>query len=228
MRRAEGRRRERRPTIGQAVAGAVQPELVSDELRQGAAAAHALASTSATELAVMAAGNRAHDLVLGRRRVAIEPVAEEVLHGVRQAHDRIGGGARAVVGGGLQDGRHFMVVEAGDQRGDVDGHGNAGIGQGPDRRQSCPGHAGARLEGGGKVLLEGGQRDGDGGGVVAREILKDVDIAGNQAVLGDDGYRIAEFSEHLQAGTGDAKSALGGLIAVGDAAEIEYLRLPTG
>ena len=53
-----------------------------------------------------------------------------------------------------------------------------------------------------------------------------VEIAGDEAVLGDDADRLAGFEGHFEAAAGQAEAAFGRLVAVGDAGEADHLRLP--
>lgn len=53
-----------------------------------------------------------------------------------------------------------------------------------------------------------------------------VAIASDEVVFGDDAGGVAELGEDGEAGAGDFEAALDGLLAVGDAAHHDGLRLP--
>ena len=62
--------------------------------------------------------------------------------------------------------------------------------------------------------------------LVPGEIGQEVFVAGDKMVLGDDHDRVAVLGEHLQARSGQAQFSLGGLVAVGHAAQGHHARLP--
>src|SRR5205085_2574275 len=95
-----------------------------------------------------------------------------------------------------------------------------------DGGEAAARRGGAGFEGFGEVAIEGGDGDGGGDGMVFRELAEDVDVAGDEVVLGDEGDGIAKFGQDLAAAAGELELALDGLVAIGDAAHGDALRLP--
>jgi hypothetical protein len=62
--------------------------------------------------------------------------------------------------------------------------------------------------------------------VQSGELLQDVEITGDEGVLGDDGDRIAKFEKDFETTARDLKSTLDGLVTVGVAGEGDDLWLP--
>ncbi len=85
---------------------------------------------------------------------------------------------------------------------------------------------GAGLELFREACVEGGDRDIDADGVVGGEFPVEIDVAGDEVVLGDDGDGVAEFREDSDAAAGEFELALDGLVAIGDAAEGDGFGLP--
>ena len=63
--------------------------------------------------------------------------------------------------------------------------------------------------------------------IVLGQFPEEVDVPCDQVVLGDDANRVSELRQHLQAPPGELEPALDGLVAVGDAAHRQELRLPS-
>jgi len=69
-----------------------------------------------------------------------------------------------------------------------------------------------------------GQRDV--GALIRGEVGEDVDVTGDERVLGDDADRIAELGQHVEASPGQSQRPLDRLVTVGDPAHRQHLRLP--
>jgi len=160
------------------------------------------------------------------RGVVVEPLGEDVFHGVGQAEDDVIGEGGAGLGGGRKDGGEFVIGEAGKDGRDHDADGDAGGGEFADGAEPGGGARGAGFEFAGEIGVEGGDRNVDGGGGESREFAKDVDVAGDEGVFGDDGDGLAEFGADLEAGARDLELAFAGLVAVGDAAHGNAVDVP--
>ena len=77
--------------------------------------------------------------------------------------------------------------------------GNAGAGQRANSRQPRGGRRGARLHDFAQIRVEGGHGNEHCDGVVPRQFGKQIEVARDELVLGDDADRVAEFGEHFQA-----------------------------
>ena len=130
--------------------------------------------------------------------MAGEPILEERPDGVRKAHRGVGSEACAGLGGGGNQARQLMVVEAGDHGRGHHPDGNTGPGERFDGGQSSYGAGGARLHDASQVVVQGGQGDGDHRGVVSGELGEEVYIPGDEVVLGDYGDRVAELREDFE------------------------------
>ena len=60
------------------------------------------------------------------------------------------------------------------------------------------------------------------------QLGEQIEIADHQRVFGDDADRLAAFGRNLNAAAGDAKLALGRLVAIGDAGKGDHFGLPVG
>lgn len=208
----------------EAAAGGVEEEV--ELLGEKAFAAHAFAPIVGVELAAVKRAQTINDAGFFGRCVVVEPFEEDVFHGERQADGDVAGAAGAGFGGGGEDGRHFVVGEAGDDGSDHDAGGDAGGGKFADGAEAGGGAGGARFEFAGEVGVEGRDGDVDEDAVEAGEFGEDVEVAGDEGVFGDDENRVAEFGADLEALAGETKVALGGLVAVGGATHGDGLRLP--
>ena len=112
-----------------------------------------------------------------------------------------------------------MVGEAGDDGGDVDADGHAGLGQGLDGLETAPRGGGARLHAARELGVEGGDRDVDMDQAVAGEAREDVEVADDAGGLGDDADRVAGLGQDLEDRAGDAQAAFDRLVGVGVGAE---------
>eukprot|EP01035_Chromulina_nebulosa_P036809 gene36809-49645_t len=84
----------------------------------------------------------------------------------------------------------------------------------------------ARARRGGCRRGAAGREARDRGALVAGEFAENIAVAGDEGVFGDDGDGLAKLGADFEAAAGDAKVALGGLVAVGGAAHGDALRLP--
>ena len=119
-----------------------------------------------------------------------------------------------------------MVRQAGNHRRHHDAHGNPRPGEHPNRFQPPRGNRGARFHGALQFRVQCGDRNKDHGCLMPRKLREQVRVPGHREVFGDHRRRVAKLGEHLQAPAGQAKAALGGLVAVGNAAQRDGGRRP--
>ncbi len=95
-----------------------------------------------------------------------------------------------------------------------------------DRPQAGGGGAGAGFHAAGEGFVQRCHADRDVHDVELGHFGEQVEIAGDEAVFGDDADRLAGFEGHLEATAGEAKAAFGRLVAIGDAGEANHFGLP--
>jgi hypothetical protein len=133
-----------------------------------------------------------------------------------------------VIGGRFEDGGGFMIVETGDAGGEGDPHGDAGLSEGTHGLEAEGGTGGTGLKGGSEMAIEGGEGDEDGGGLNPGQFAEEIDVAGDEVVLGDNGDGVAELREDFEATAGDLEFSLDGLVGIGHPAADEGFGLPAG
>src|SRR5918995_1091226 len=201
-------------------------EELGDMIREDAFASHTGNEAWVVKPPTSHGTNAVQDLLLALGESASEPILEERADGVRKAHGGVGGEACAGLGGGGDQVRQLMVVEAGDHGRGHHPDGNTGPGERFDGRQSSSGRGGARLHDAPQVVVQGGQGDGDHRGVVSGELGEEVYIPGDEVVLGDYSDGVTKLREDFEAAARDAELLLDGLVTVGDAAYGEHLGFP--
>jgi len=223
---AEGRGREIGSLVEDASFFAGDVEERIDLVGEDAFAAHARAKFAVVEFAVAKGADAVEDFFLFERQMFGEPLLEERGDGVREAQGDVAGEASTRIDSSGDDGRHFVIGEAGDDGSDEDAGGNASLGESFDGGEARGRRGGARLHDFAEISVESSHGNEDGDGIDGRELGEHVDVAGDEMVFGDDGDGIAEFGEDFEAAASEFEAAFDRLIAVGDAAEGDDFGLP--
>ena len=166
------------------------------------------------------------DLVLAVGEVRLQPADEVVGHRTRQPEEHERGVASARFGGGGQDRGDLLVVQGGDHGRDEDTDRDAGIGQPAHRVEATGGDGGARLHHPAQAAPQGGHRDVDVRAVVESHLAQDIDVPGDEVVLGDDRDRVHEIAQHLEAAAREFEPPLDRLVGVGDSRDGQHPRPP--
>lgn len=219
-----GRERVFGAVEAEAAAGGVEETV--ELFGEDALAAHAFAPVVGVEFAAVECAQAIDDAGFFCGGVIVEPFQENVFDGEREAGRDVAGPAGAGFGGGGEDGGHFVIGETGNDGRDHDAGGNAGGGKFANGAQASSGARGARFEFPGEIGVEGRDGDVDEDAVETREFGKDVEVAGDEGVFGDDEDWVAKLGADFEAGAGEAEVAFGGLVAVGGTAHGDGLRLP--
>ena len=219
---------ERGPRAVQAGAARNDFEKAGNLPGENTFALESLAPRADVEFAAAQLAQAAEHTVFFGGHMGLEPVEKNIFHRVRQAKDRVAGARGAGCSRGVEDGGYFVVGEAGDDGRDIYAHGHAGFGEEPDGAQAVLGPRGARLEFPGELGIKRGHSDRGRDALPARELGQEIAVACDEEVFRDEADRIAKLEKHLEALAHEAEMTLGGLVAVGDAAADDNLRLPPG
>src|SRR5580692_6990698 len=217
---------ERGPRAVQADPARHDFEKTGDLFGENTVAFEALAPRADIEFAAAQLAQTAEHAVFFSGCVRVEPVEKHILHRIGQAKNRVAGARGASRSRRFEDGGHFVVGEAGDDRRDVYAYGHAGFGEEADGAQPMLGTRGARLEFSRQISIEGGDGECDGGALPARELGQKVAVARNEKIFRNEADRIAELKKYLEALAHKAEVALGGLVAIGDSTGGDELRCP--
>ena len=135
---------------------------------------------------------------------------------------------RARLARGGEDGREVAgrIGQAGQDRGERDARGDAGIGQEPDGAEPLAGRGDARLEAGGQPVVHRRDADADRDGRSPRGFGEHVDVADDQRPARDDREGRAGLGERLDAAAGQPVAALGRLVRIGGRADRHGLASP--
>ena len=160
------------------------------------------------------------------RNMILEPRREDFFHRMREADDAVGGSCRPGSPCGFEDGRNFVVVQSRDNRRDDDPCRDTRLGELRDGIETPGRGRGARLQAARELRVQRGHRDVRRAEALLGHHGKDVEIARDEVVFGDDTDRISEFRQHLQALPRDAETVFDRLVAVRDGTQGQHLRLP--
>ena len=166
------------------------------------------------------------DLLLAERPRSRKPFPKDGLHALREPQERVAGSQGPCRLGRLQNRGYFRVVEAGDDRrhGHTDRH--TGVGQQPHRPQSRDGDARPRLHRPRQFRVERGEGQGNADQSIGRKRLEQIEVPGDQRVLGDDADGLAVGQRDGQALARKVKRAPRRLETVGHAGKRDRLRFP--
>lgn len=153
--------------------------------------------------------------------VRVQPIPEQRLEFMWQAHQRPGGGVCPRLGHGGQDGLDLGIVQEGNHRRHHGPHRHTGAVQLGNGLQPAVRGAGARLQPLGEAGIQAGHGDENTHQLLFRQRHQEVEIAQDQRVLGDDGDRMPGFQQYLQQAARDAPGALDGLVGIGVAADVQ-------
>src|SRR5215217_1940128 len=185
-----GGRELREASLPHAGPAAAYGEELGDVPGEEPLAPHPRSEAGVVELAAAHRTDALQHLLFPFGEVAGQPVLEERSYSVREPHGDVGGKARAGLGCGGEERRHHADGDA--ARGELlDGGQPAGWAGGP------------RLHDPPQVVVQGGERDGYRGGIVAGELGEEIYIARDEVVLGDYDDRVAELREDLEAAACD-------------------------
>src|SRR5215204_71437 len=221
-----GGRELREASLPHAGPAAAYGEELGDVPGEEPLAPHPRSEAGVVELAAAHRTDAVQHLLFPFGEVAGQPVLEERSYGVREPHGDVGGKARAGLGCGGEERRQLVVIEAGDHRRGHHPNRDADYRELLDGGEPARGAGGPRLHDASQAVVQGGERDGYRGGVVAGELGEEVYVASDEVVLRDDGDRVPELREYLETAARDPEPPLDGLVGVGDAAHGEHLRLP--
>ena len=154
----------------------------------------------------------------------LEPVLEQGVHLPGQAQHDAEGTAGASIGGGLQDALELGLVEERDDRRHAHAHRHTRAGQRFDRAQPALRCRCTRLELARQHAIQRGDRHINGGHVLRGHGRDEVEVALDEARLGDDRKRVAGLRQHLDHLARDAQAALHRLVGIGDGADVEMQR----
>ena len=144
----------------------------------------------------------------------LEPLAEQVLHLVRQAQHRVARRARAGARGRLEQRLELVVGERRYQRRRHDAHVDARGREAGDGLEAARRRRGARLEPPREAAIERRHRQEDPRHAPPRHRPEDVGVAQHQRGLGDDRHRMVVLRQQLEQRAGDAQPALRRLVGV--------------
>jgi hypothetical protein len=162
---------------GEAVGGEIgfaagHSESLGDLISENAVAVHALAPFGIVEFAIAHGADAVEDFVLGAGRVNGEPLFKKIFYGVGQTHDGVVGEFGASIGGGLHDGKHFVVGQARNDRRGVDADIHARVGQHLDGGEPLAWTRGSRFHDTGQGRIQSGDGKADGHGVEPGEFAQ--------------------------------------------------------
>ena len=136
------------------------------------------------------------------------------------------GGARLARGG--EDGGEIAgrIGQAGQDRGEGDTGGDAGIGEDADRAQALSRWGDTGLEAGGERLIHRRDAHADHDGHPPRRLREHVEVADDEWPARDDAERRACAREDLDAAAGQPVTTLGRLVRIGGGADRDRLAAP--
>lgn len=178
---------------------------------------------------VAAEGTEAiEDFFFAVGEVRLEPMREEVLDAGGEAEGIVSGEMGAGGLGGFENPGQFVIGQGGDDRGNEYADGDTGGSEFADGVQAVGGGAGAGFHDLRETRIESGHRDKNVDALECVKLRENINVAGDEVVLGGDVHRVAEIEQHFEASTSELEFAFDGLVAVGDAGATENLRLPFG
>lgn len=139
------------------------------------------------------------DLRLALGEVVVQPGAEDVLHAKGQADDGAADEGRSRIEGCLHNGRDLFIINGGNDWGEGDADGHACGAELANGIQALGWTAGAGFQLVRELGAKGGDADVGGGCFVAGEVLEQIEVSGDQMVLGDEHHGIPALGHDLQA-----------------------------
>ena len=154
----------------------------------------------------------------------IQPLPENRRDCVWQAQDYVPGTGSSCLGGGGDDLRDLVIVDHRDDRRHKHTGRDTGPGQLPYRPQ--PGRWGrsARLKNTAQFRVERRHGNKHVHRVVLRQLLQQIEVAGDQRILGHDAHRVAAFGEHLKTVARELEPPFDRLVTVGVGTQRNWLR----
>ncbi|KAG1292487.1 hypothetical protein G6F64_013660 [Rhizopus arrhizus] len=157
------------------------------------------------------------------RMMGIQPVAEQRCHFQRQAQQHVASGAGASIMRGLQHGFQFAVVDPWNHRRHHHPDRNAGLMQPLHRAQPCMRCRCARFQLGREMRVQRGHRELHADQVFRGQRCKQIDVALDQCVLGDQRERMFRLQHHFDQLAGQLELAFDRLVRVGVDAQRDRL-----
>ncbi len=146
---------------------------------------------------------------------------------MRQAEHDVACRHRARRRGRLDYGRQLVVGEAGYQRCHDHRHRDAGGGQPGDRVEPASRSGRARFHPSLQFVLQRRDGESDQSGSPSGQLAEQVDVPGDEEVLGGDRHGIPELGQHRETTARQLQAALHRLVGVGDTTQQDGLRWPT-
>ncbi len=163
-----------------------------------------------------------------RMDIALQPIQKEFLELIWKAQKNPRDARGPRVGHGFENGGKLGIGEAGDDRGDVDGDGNARGDKFTNGPQTTRGGRGTRLQFLCEVMIERHKRDGDTPGVLLGEFLPEIGVAQDERGFGHGGHRLSAIGHDFEALAGDPHFVFERLVNVGDGGHDDSFGLPSG
>ena len=176
----------------------------------------------------MRLADQAEDVSGPERVMGREPLGEDLLHFVRQPQQDVAGAARAGRGRRLEDALQLLVVESRDHRRGQHARRHPGLAQRLDRLETPVRGGGARLHGARQGAVERRDRQEDRGEIFLRHRREQIEVAQDQARLGDDSDRLPVLPQNLENGAGELQLPFHRLVGVGVRSERDHLAAIAG
>lgn len=200
-------------------------EALAQQIGPDAGPAHARPEIGIVAAAVAQVFDAMQDALGAVREMRIEPVLEQGLDLPGQTQDGVAGIVRAGRLGLLENVLHGLVVDERDDGRHQHAHRHAGVGQAAYRFQPAPRCGGARFQRAGHAGVQCGDAHVHHHQLLLGQGSQQVQVAGDQRVLGDDGERMAGFQHQFQQAAGKPPFAFDGLVGVGGGTDVDGRRL---
>ena len=189
----------------------------------------ATAGNTPAELALvqLAAPHRSHliqHLILSVGKMLIQPLLEHRRDCVWQAQDHVPGTGRSCLGRGGDDLRDLVIVDRRDDRRHKHTGRDTGPGQLPYRPQPGRWERSARLKNTAQFRVERRHGNKHFHRVVIRQLLQQIEVSGDEGVLGHNTHRVTALGEHLKAAARELEPPLYRLVTVGVGTQRNRLR----